>query len=126
LYFFFFFSSRRRHTRFSRDWSSDVCSSDLMIHFHPDTGLPLRNVPPGDEFIFGTNAIGQDLWSRLWSGTRTSLFIGFVVGVAEALIGITIGSLWGYVRWLERLFTELYNVLDNIPNTVIMVLMTYV
>src|SRR5690606_39632031 len=28
--FFFFFSSRRRHTRFSRDWSSDVCSSDLL------------------------------------------------------------------------------------------------
>src|SRR6266511_3018962 len=29
LVFGFFFSSRRRHTRFSRDWSSDVCSSDL-------------------------------------------------------------------------------------------------
>src|SRR6266436_1281596 len=29
LVFFFFFSSRRRHTRCSRDWSSDVCSSDL-------------------------------------------------------------------------------------------------
>src|SRR5690606_9942035 len=28
-----FFSSRRRHTRFSRDWSSDVCSSDLYIVF---------------------------------------------------------------------------------------------
>src|SRR5690606_31829812 len=27
----FFFSSRRRHTRFSRDWSSDVCSSDLVF-----------------------------------------------------------------------------------------------
>src|SRR5690606_39730667 len=27
----FFFSSRRRHTRFSRDWSSDVCSSDLLL-----------------------------------------------------------------------------------------------
>src|SRR5690606_28017055 len=27
----FFFSSRRRHTRFSRDWSSDVCSSDLWL-----------------------------------------------------------------------------------------------
>src|SRR2546422_5618665 len=27
----FFFSSRRRHTRCSRDWSSDVCSSDLML-----------------------------------------------------------------------------------------------
>src|SRR2546422_2618799 len=29
---FFFFSSRRRHTRCSRDWSSDVCSSDLTGH----------------------------------------------------------------------------------------------
>src|SRR5712664_3172262 len=28
--FFFFFSSRRRHTRSDRDWSSDVCSSDLV------------------------------------------------------------------------------------------------
>src|SRR5690606_41050665 len=28
----FFFSSGRRHTRFSRDWSSDVCSSDLPMH----------------------------------------------------------------------------------------------
>src|SRR5690606_40936776 len=31
--FLFFFSSRRRHTRFSRDWSSDVCSSDLESDF---------------------------------------------------------------------------------------------
>src|SRR5215469_18245170 len=30
--FFFFFSSRRRHTRSLRDWSSDVCSSDLTVH----------------------------------------------------------------------------------------------
>src|SRR3989449_7875343 len=30
---FFFFSSRRRHTRCSRDWSSDVCSSDLGCLF---------------------------------------------------------------------------------------------
>src|SRR5690606_39576943 len=35
----FFFSSRRRHTRFSRDWSSDVCSSDLVGD--PATGLPI-------------------------------------------------------------------------------------
>src|SRR5437879_10354843 len=29
-FFFFFFSSRRRHTRYIGDWSSDVCSSDLL------------------------------------------------------------------------------------------------
>src|SRR5476651_245963 len=31
IFIFFFFSSRRRHTRYWRDWSSDVCSSDLLI-----------------------------------------------------------------------------------------------
>src|SRR2546422_2787582 len=34
--FFFFFSSRRRHTRCSRDWISDVCSSDLARDRHRD------------------------------------------------------------------------------------------
>src|SRR3712207_7201818 len=37
--FFFFFSSRRRHTRYWRDWSSDVCSSDLDVgDDHDHTG----------------------------------------------------------------------------------------
>src|SRR5690606_40311179 len=36
----FFFSSRRRHTRFSRDWSSDVCSSDLA-ELNKDLTIPL-------------------------------------------------------------------------------------
>src|SRR5690606_40634134 len=39
----FFFSSRRRHTRFSRDWSSDVCSSDLQFVKQPvHLPLPVR------------------------------------------------------------------------------------
>src|SRR2546430_203279 len=39
LYSFFFFSSRRRHTRFDCDWSSDVCSSDLLLPL--DGAIPL-------------------------------------------------------------------------------------
>src|SRR3989440_741955 len=46
LIFFFFFSSRRRHTRSDRDWSSDVCSSDLahrrlLAHARQGGGLEL-------------------------------------------------------------------------------------
>lgn len=47
---------------------------------------------------------------RLWSGTRTSLFIGVVVAFFEALISILMGAIWGYVRKPDRLFTEIYNV----------------
>ena len=52
----------------------------LLIH-NDQWGLPLNNVSPCEEFWFGTNAIGQDLWARIWSGTRTSLFIGFAVAL---------------------------------------------
>ncbi|MGN0772942.1 MAG: ABC transporter permease, partial [Candidatus Ventricola sp.] len=96
-----------------------------LINNDPETGFMLKNQPPSAAFWFGTNAIGQDLWSRLWSGTRTSLFIGVVVAFFEALIGILMGALWGYVRKLDRLFTEIYNVIDNIPTTIIRMLFAY-
>ena len=98
----------------------------LEIHTS-EWGLPLNNIPPGtDGFILGTNSIGQDLWSRIWSGTRTSLFIGFSVALVEAVVGILVGVLWGYVRKLDFFFTELYNVLDNIPQTLLLILISYV
>src|SRR2546427_1727768 len=45
--FFFFFSSRRRHTRFDCDWSSDVCSSDLLVRLERgfrEEGRPRRMI----------------------------------------------------------------------------------
>src|SRR3712207_7644270 len=45
LFSFFFFSSRRRHTRYWRDWSSDVCSSDLASAA-PRRPAPERPPPP--------------------------------------------------------------------------------
>jgi oligopeptide transport system permease protein len=88
--------------------------------------LPLRILPSENAFWFGTNNIGQDLWSLVWSGTRTSLFIGFMVALVEALIGILVGVLWGYVRRLDRIMTEIYNVVDNIPTTIVLILVAYV
>src|SRR5690606_41029010 len=45
---FLFFSSRRRHTRFSRDWSSDVCSSDLRLMIENDAACVVL-IPKGFE-----------------------------------------------------------------------------
>ena len=86
----------------------------------------IENKPPNKVYWFGTNDIGQDLWARMWAGTRTSLFIGIVVAVIEAIIGILAGLLWGYVRKLDFLFTEMYNLIDNIPYTIILMLAAYV
>src|SRR3712207_8400562 len=45
----FFFSSRRRHTRYWRDWSSDVCSSDLRSRFGVDAEVRYRTPFVGRE-----------------------------------------------------------------------------
>ena len=98
----------------------------LTINYGED-GRTLRNLAPGEQgFLFGTNNIGQDIWARIWSGTRTSLFIGFTVACVEAVVGILMGVLWGYVRKLDFFFTELYNVCDNIPQTLLLILISYI
>src|SRR2546429_8669173 len=63
--FFLFFSSRRRHTRCSRDWSSDVCSSDLVKNFpselHTMAFRPWHLPPFAESEIYSEEAISPDL-----------------------------------------------------------------
>ena len=103
----------------------------LFIHDDLTTFPPrfYRNVPPqffDGQFFLGTNAIGQDLWARIWAGTRNSLVIGFSVAGLSMLIGIIFGMLWGYVRKLDFLFTEIYNVINNIPLIIILIIASMV
>ena len=84
------------------------------------------SLPSENGFWFGTNNIGQDLWARVWAGTRTSLLIGIVVALVEAVVGIFVGVVWGYVRKLDKVMTEVYNVLDNIPSTIVLILISYI
>ncbi len=100
--------------------------SATEIYINEETGVQDRNQPPGKEYWFGTNSIGQDMWSRLWSGTRTSLLIGLVVGLWDAFMGIVVGSVWGYVRKMDAVITEVYNVIHNIPSSIILILVSYV
>src|SRR3712207_6846567 len=59
----FFFSSRRRHTRYWRDWSSDVCSSDLPLQVLK----PLENFGPFEVVTVGERVepITTDLGMRI-------------------------------------------------------------
>src|SRR3989454_4617326 len=82
--FFFFFSSRRRHTRLQGDWSSDVCSSDLVWQlylmntlvaagfwmFWPTITALIQELTPEGEFIKSNRSeerrVGKECRSR-WS-----------------------------------------------------------
>src|SRR5690606_40271079 len=58
----FFFSSRRRHTRFSRDWSSDVCSSDFLFETLVSSGdAVVVEKPTYDRTLLNLRRRGADL-----------------------------------------------------------------
>src|SRR3712207_8181712 len=57
---FFFFSSRRRHTRYWRDWSSDVCSSDLTVLQLSPTTINIAGPPALYERVFRTRLQAEE------------------------------------------------------------------
>ena len=91
------------------------------INMAPDP-LGKAYIPPNAEFWFGTNAIGQDYWAQVWYATRASILLAVLVSLGQISLGVIIGLVWGYVRKLDRFFTELYNLIDNIPTIIYMTL----
>src|SRR6266508_4265961 len=71
---FFFFSSRRRHTRWPRDWSSDVCSSDLVV-ISPD---PLHPEDLGIELLRPIEILDRDREVQNAFGLQHSSLLPFL------------------------------------------------
>src|SRR6266508_6616719 len=85
----FFFSSRRRHTRWPRDWSSDVCSSDLSAVARAAlqrAGVPADQV---DEVIFG-NVIGAGLGQNV--ARQVAIRAGLSPGIGATTVNKVCGS----------------------------------
>src|SRR5206468_9350741 len=89
-YFFFFFSSRRRHTRSDRDWSSDVCSSDLDLRFDEfgAGGHPYMKTPHADR-IAREGALFERAFhtTPICSPNRASILTGQYARSEERRVG---------------------------------------
>src|SRR5690606_24214376 len=113
--FYFFFSSRRRHTRFSRDWSSDVCSSDL-IYTNERNGLDIivRRAEDRSPVSHLEGTMMAEIFSPDGSVSRV-LPLRAVFGqegryTADIVLtepGVYTVRLWGYILDVE--FDELFH-----------------
>ena len=80
------------------------------------------NLPWSAEHWFGTGGSqggyfkGLDLWTCVWVGTRLSLVLGTVVALIDTILGILIGSIWGYFRRIDPIMIEIRNFVNNIPS----------
>ncbi len=78
-------------------------------------------------YWFGTDEQSRDVWTRLWYGTRISLFIGLVAAILDIVIGVTYGLISGFfggkVDMIMMRFTE---IISQIPSLVVLVLLIVV
>ena len=81
---------------------------------------PIRRLrPPGDQYWFGTDMLGRDVYSRVIYGARVSLAVGLAVALLSTAIGLTIGLVTGFVRWLDAVLMRVMDGLMSIPSVLL-------
>ena len=75
----------------------------------------LRLKPPSAEFPLGTDAYGRDLLSRILYGGRISLLIGIGAAAVSVVIGLAIGLVSGFFRWIDAVVMRVMDGLMAIP-----------
>ena len=82
----------------------------------PQAVAPVRRLKqPSAEFWFGSDMMGRDVYSRVLYGARVSLSIGIAVALFSTLVGLAIGMVTGFVRWLDAIVMRVMDGLMSIP-----------
>lgn len=99
----------------------------LSTHPYYETHLDLKNQPPSKSFWFGTDDLGRDMFTRIASGARISLF----VGITAAFIDLIVGVLWGGVAALiggkvDNLLMRIADIVYAIPYLLVVIMLMVV
>lgn len=78
-----------------------------------------RLKPPSAEYWFGTDFLGRDIYARTIYGARISLAVGFSVAIISTLIGLVIGMVAGYIRWVDAIVMRIMDGLMAIPGVLL-------
>ena len=97
---------------------------DLIMPKDP-TYMDLSNFnqSPNSEFLFGTDTMGRDIFSMIWSGGRISLWIGIFSAIISTFLGILFGAVSGSApQWADTLLMRLTEILLSVPGLLMVLL----
>lgn len=90
-----------------------VTMVDVKVDYYRYTGCE-------ETFWFGTDYLGRDLWTRLWRGTRISLFIAIISVLTNVVIGVVYGSIAGYYGGkVDMVMMRICEIIQSFPRVVI-------
>jgi peptide/nickel transport system permease protein len=89
----------------------------LLGTVDPTALAPARRTrPPNAQYWFGTDMLGRDVYSRVLYGARVSLIVGFAVAACSAVLGMFIGLVSGFVRWMDAVVMRIMDGIMSIPS----------
>ncbi|MEE3487781.1 MAG: oligopeptide ABC transporter permease OppC [Bulleidia sp.] len=92
----------------------------------PNINKPeMKYIRPNATYWFGTDDKGNSLFDAVWAGTRNSLFVSFISTIIVNVLGVIVGMWWGFSKKVDAVMIEVYNVLANIPTTLIAMVLMY-
>lgn len=78
-------------------------------------------------YWFGTDDLGRDIWTRIWEGTRISLYIAFLAAALDLVIGVAYGSISAYYGGrVDNVMQRIIEVLIGIPSLIVIILLILV
>ena len=99
-------------------------TAPLLVPIDPMStrGRPL--LPPGGEFMFGTDMLGRDVFAGIVHGARVSLMIGLISTVIAVVIGVTMGAVAGFFGgWVDDLLVRITEFFQTIPSFIFAILL---
>ncbi len=94
---------------------------------HTNISMGFKDPVDGHIHLFGTDTLGRDIFTRVWSGARTSLFISFTAVFINVIIGIIYGGISGYIGgMLDNIMMRIIEIINGIPYLIIVILLMMV
>lgn len=82
-----------------------------------------KEVGAKENYWFGTDQLGRDLWTRTWQGTQVSLFIGVVAALLDIFIGVLYGAISGFFGGrIDNVMQRIIEIIASIPNLIVVIL----
>ncbi len=78
-----------------------------------------RLKPPGEAYWFGTDFLGREVFARTIYGARVSMVVGVAVAIVSVSIGLVIGLMAGYVRWIDAVVMRIMDGIMAIPGVLL-------
>lgn len=66
-------------------------------------------------YILGTGHVGEPTWDYMWYGASISLSLAFICAAINMVIGVILGAIWGFSKTVDKIMTEIYNIVGNVP-----------